>query len=167
MDALRPHAMAAPVSLTDWETANTKKGKSLTYQTEAILYQVPLPKAFKTAIIDVLDQCKTEFGCQLTVRGRKEDEKKRIKIGEEQGTEVEKIHTIIYTLKLLPRPQQTAEERLSVLGKAERYVDAFLRHMVRCPDDKIYMFPTEQERQASVQKTGEATRPSNGQKKPQ
>lgn len=70
--------------------------------------------------------------------------------------EVEKVHTI--TLKLLPNQQQTAEERLFALSKAERYVDAFLRHMVRCPDEKIYMFPTEEERKADVQETNDTTR---------
>ena len=162
MDSFRPYAMPAHVPLTDWETTNTKKGRNLTYQHEAIVYQVPLAKAFKTAIIDVLSQCRTEFGCQLGARGRKEDEIKRVEIEAQQGTEVEKIHTI--TLKLLEKLQQPAEERLLALGKAERYVDAFLRHMIRCPDEQIYMFPAQGEGEARVRKSGDATRSPNGKK---
>lgn len=131
------------VPLMAWETPNAKKGKNLSYQEEVIVYQMPLPKVAKTSIIDTLDQCRIEFGCQLSVRGRKRDDRKKVELEERTGNEVDKVHSII--LKLLPNVQQSADERRCMFDKAERYVDAFLRQVVRSPDDSIYMFPPEDE----------------------
>ena len=133
--------MSTHVLLTHWETADTKKGKNLEYQKETIVYEMPLAKMFKTRAIDVLNQCQTDFGCKLSVRGRKEDGKKKAKLEAQKGTEVDKVHHI--TLRLLENPQQSQEERLRSLCEAERFVDAFLRNMLRSPDDQVYMFPPE------------------------
>lgn len=139
----------AHVQLTHWETSDVRKGKNLEYQREVIVYEVPLPKIFKTRIIDVLNQFHKDFGCKLTVRGRGEDSNKRVKMEQRKGEEVEKIHRIM--LKLLEAPQQAAEDRLRRLCNAEQFVDAFLRSMIRSPEDVAYMFPPED---AAQQDTG-------------
>ena len=127
--------------LSHWETADTKKGKNLEYQLETIVYEVPLPKVFKTRVINVLSQFQTDFGCKLTVRGRKEDQQKRAKLEAQKGAAVDKIHHV--TVRLLENKQQSQEERLRTLSDAEKYVDAFLRNMLRSLEDQVYMFPPE------------------------
>ena len=134
--------MASHVTRTDWLCDGTKKGKNLVYQHETIVYEVPLPKVFKSRLIAVLKRFYTDFGCKLTVRGRKEFEQKRVKIEKRQETEVDKIHEV--TLNLLENKQQTAQERLRALCRAETFVDAFLTQLVVAPEDNVYRFPPEQ-----------------------
>lgn len=134
--------MASHVTRTDWLCDGTKKGKNLVYQHETIVYEVPLPKVFKSRLIAVLKRFYTDFGCKLTVRGRKEFEQKRVKIEKRQETEVDKIHEV--TLNLLENKQQTAQERLRALCRAETFVDAFLTQLLVAPEDNVYMFPPEQ-----------------------
>ena len=120
-----------------WETSETKKGK----QSETIVYEVPLPKVFKTRVIDVWNQFEKDLACKLTVRGRKEDGYKRVRLEEKTGAPVEKIHHVI--VKLLENERQSREERLLALSEAEKHVDAFLRNMLRSPADQVSMFPPE------------------------
>ena len=65
----------------------------------------------------------------------------KAKLEAQKGTEVDKVHHI--TLRWLENRQQSREERLCSLCEAERFLDAFLRHMLRSRDDQTYMFPPE------------------------
>ena len=125
-----------------WESTEkpvrSQKARLLEHQNEVVVYSLPLPKIAKTNIIDVLRQFQADFGCKLSLRGRKEDEAKRLKLQEAGGAEVEKLHQV--TLKLVGN-QKSQEQRLVALSQAETYVDAFLRNVLKSPGDCIYMFP--------------------------
>lgn len=133
--------MSTHVPLTHWENVGCKKGKNLKYQHETIVYEIPLSKACKTRIIDVLNQFQDEFGCKLTVRGRNHDAPRRACLETTFGREVDKIHHI--TLRLLENTQQCHEERLHALCRAENCVDNFVKSMLASPDDHVYIFPSE------------------------
>ena len=57
--------------MTQWETEGAKKDTTFNFQATSSVYEAPLPKACKTSFIDILRQFETDFGCELTVRGRK------------------------------------------------------------------------------------------------
>ena len=87
-----------------------------------MIYELPLGKQAKTAIIDVWRKFENEFGCKLSVRGRRDDSHKKARLQAD-----EKIQTIKVKLVEKDREKQSAEERLRCLEEAEVHVDAFAR----------------------------------------
>ena len=150
--------MPPHVQVTHWESADSQKGQNLTYQQETIVWHLPVPKEFKSQIIDVLNQFQTDFGCKLTLRGRKEMEQKRAKMAEDSGADVPKLHQII--LHLLENRQQSQGDRLEALRRAEAFVDAFLKNMVKSPKDLVYMFPADSESKRSEETAVAQQRPT-------
>ena len=150
--------MPPHVRLTHWESADSQKGQNLTYQQETIVWHLPVPKEFKSQIIDVLNQFQTDFGCKLSLRGRKDMEQKRAKMAQGSGADVPKLHQII--LHLLENRQQSHSDRLEALRRAEAFVDAFLKNMVKSPKDLVYMFPANSESKRSEGTAVAEQRPS-------
>ena len=87
-----------------------------------MIYELPLGKQAKTAIIDVLRKFENEFGCKLSVRGGRDDSHKKARLQAD-----EKIQTITLKLVEKDREKPSAEERLHCLEEAELHVDAFAR----------------------------------------
>ena len=129
----------AHVAVAAWLDNDHRKGENITFGNEAIVYQLPLERKYKSAIVDVLNRFTRDYGVKLSIRTHKGDEKRR-DVDDVAG-EQPKIHRIVLKVENTDS-KCSAEERISRLRAAEATVDAFIHSVAAASEQEIvYMLP--------------------------